>query len=1040
MNSSEKPKIYNLPAGIPFADALAHKLLCDTAGNETQLTKYKILLPTRRACRNLRDSFLRLSNGKPLLLPQMQPIGDVDEDNLDIGSAGLSNKFGEDQLNLPPAIPALKRKLMLARMILAMEDFSNNAEKAIALADGLGRLMDQIHTENLSLDDLPTIVADKELAKHWEVTVDFLQILSRYWPQILAEQGMIDAADRRNRLVLALADYWETNPPQTPVIAAGSTGSIPATSRLLSVISKLPQGQIILPGLNTDIDPQSWDAIDDTHPQATLKNIITNEFDIKIENISDNVAIYDYSDELITKDYEPLALTKAKIEAKRKFFSEVMRPASTSKEWIKLSNIRNEEKSKIKDAISDIRITECDTQQEEALIIAMHLRAALEQPEKRAIVITPDRNLARRIAVICKRWDIHIDDSAGYPLSDSLIGGTMIQTAKMCLSNYQTGQLASFLKQHLTFIPAELKPHIADFETHILRGQKISDGLSTLRKRAQEKHSLLTQRGSTAFDLGAIENIIDLIEAKTSRFHDLCDGKKHPFIEFIDEHIRMTESIATDTNQTIVNKDDIPQSQIWAGDDGEAAALFLADLRQHAYNMPHISADDYIAIWDNLARTVTVRSTYGMHPRLAILGQLEARLVHADLIILAGLNEGTWPPEPATDPWMSRPMRKTYGLPSPERGIGLSAHDFTQACCHPNVIITRSKRLDGTPTTPARWLQRMDTVLAAYGFDPQIMRDTAILQTARQLDHTGEAAKPVLRPAPTPPANKRPNHLYVTAIEKWMRDPYSIYARYILGLRKIDDLEEDINTAIRGTILHEILESFVSKYPKKLPTNAKDEFLELSNQKLHEHIHDRNLINFWWPRIQRFADWYLPFEQNWRDYKGMPLTTEISGHTTLQLNTGSGFKLSAKADRIDRTHEGTLAIIDYKSGNIPTSKDIESGYTPQITATGFIASQGGFEQIDDGAKQDITYLGFWPISGSSSSPNTDKTVKNDAIEQLIDEAANGITKLAEIFSDPQVPYYSLPRLDKALPKNWQDYAHLARVAEWAALGEQEDAA
>ena len=117
--------------------------------------------------------------------------------------------------------------------------------------------MDQIYTENLDMADLATLVPEN-FAEHWQITLQFLEILSEHWPKILAEHHVIDHADRRNRLILALADFWNTHPPIAPIIAAGSPGSLPSTARLLSVISGLPQGRIILPGLDTNCDEESW--------------------------------------------------------------------------------------------------------------------------------------------------------------------------------------------------------------------------------------------------------------------------------------------------------------------------------------------------------------------------------------------------------------------------------------------------------------------------------------------------------------------------------------------------------------------------------------------------------------------------------------------------------------------------------------------------------------------------------------------------------------------------------------------------------------
>ncbi len=1049
MNTETKERrIYTLPAGIAFSDALALNLLEQTKNNSAALTQYQILLPTRRACRNLRESFLRLSNGKPLLLPRMLPIGDVDEDELLL--LGGFSENATQSLAIPPAIPALKRRLLLARLILALPDFTNTAEQAIALAGALGRLMDQIYTENLDLADLPNLVEGQELARHWDITVDFLKILSENWPAILKNENMIDAADRRNRLVLYLAQHWENHPPQTPIIAAGSTGSIPATAKLLQVISGLPKGCVILPGLDQIMDEHSWNEIDDSHPQATLKALLE-----QLETNRDNVAIYDHKDIQIENATEPSGLHIRKRSARQRLLTEMMRPAATSQAWSSI-HLNDEERDSMLRSLEDISLHECATQQEEAMVIAMHMRAALEISEQRCLLITPDRKLARRVAMICKRWDIDIDDSAGKSLNETLIGSFLMLIGEVCANNFSSSMLSALLK-HNSFnnsgnLSQDQRHAIAELETHILRGPANNQGLDGLRKRIT---ALCEQRPD--YNAQPVIDLLSSLETITEPLCKLCDGHYHPFRAFLDSHIQIAEALSearSSNDSAPENAAQIPSDsgaadplapentsyRIWQGEAGEAASLFLSDLRQHIHAMPDITAQDYINILAQLIRTVTVRPAYGTHPRLAILGQLEARLVNADLIILAGLNEKTWPPEPSADPWMSRPMRKSFGLPSPERSIGLAAHDFAQAFCHSKIVMTRAARVEGAPTTPARWLQRLNTVLKAYEIDPDIIKDDQMVRHARRIDQTGQPAAPVTRPEPRPPTDKRPDNLYVTAIERWMSDPYSIYARYVLKLRKLPGIEEEAEAKERGTIFHESLENFIRAYPVQLPDNAEEELQKIGRGVMERYIQDPHLWSFWWPQFSRAASWFIGHETKWR-MSATPELNETAGHSEIILDSGRRFKLSAKADRIDITKDGMIAIIDYKTGSAPSQSNIAKGYSPQITATGAIAADGGFEDIHrDNGKIDIGYLGHWIVSGRSAEPGKEISIKPQEIDDLIKQAKDGITNLANIFEDPQTPYYSLPRLDKAPPKQWQDYAHLARVQEWSALGDEEEAA
>ena len=257
------PSVFSIPPGESFVDALARVLMAENAADPLALSAMLILLPTRRACRALRDAFLRHGGGRPLLLPSLRPLGDVDEDEVGLGSP----------VDLPPAAPPLRRQLLLAQLIIAMGPGRGGQtptpEQAVRLAAELGNLLDQVHTEGLSFEALAALVP-ADFAAHWQITLDFLAILTRAWPAILAEQGWMEGALRRSRLLEDQAVDWETNPPPFPVIAAGSTGSIPATARLLSVVARLPQGRLVLPGLDQRMDAESLAALDQSHPQYGL--------------------------------------------------------------------------------------------------------------------------------------------------------------------------------------------------------------------------------------------------------------------------------------------------------------------------------------------------------------------------------------------------------------------------------------------------------------------------------------------------------------------------------------------------------------------------------------------------------------------------------------------------------------------------------------------------------------------------------------------------------------------------------------------------
>lgn len=988
--------VYNIPAGAPFADALARGVLAQAGDSPEILPTYTVLLPTRRACRTVREAFLRLSEGKPLLLPRLQPLGDVDEEGLSLLMAGQ-----DDNLNLPPAMAPLRRQLLLARLIGGMPKFARGAQLDMALARALGQLMDQIYTEDRELSALPMLVDRDKFADHWQITLDFLDLLAVHWPQILDENGAIDAADRRRHLIRALADHWERTPPPGPVIAAGSTGSIPATGRLLGVIANLPQGCVVLPGLDAMADdPDSWAAIDDTHPQATLKNLLT-----QLKILPEDVQLWPGA------QTSPLAASRASLA------HEIMRPAETAEKWRDLADKKHE----FKGVLAGLSRYDCATPQDEALLIATALRGALENDSGKntnknriAALVTPDRALARRVAMACRRWGIEIDDSAGQQLGDTPVGGYLRLGLQAAMADLAPVALLAFLKSSLAGPGAYASGSTADeggwrgdirLLDEAIRGPAPRDGLNGLLNKFKPVTDLKNM-------MAVIEHaFIPLITRG-------AQGKTAPFAALLDAHLTLAETIC-------------PPERLWANEDGEAAAAFFAELRDHADLLPPVTLDDYAVILDSLMAGISVRPAYGRHPRLMILGQLEARMIQADCIILAGLNEGTWPPAPPADPWMSRPMRTDFGLPSPDRGTGLAAHDFVQGFCLPNVILTRAARVGGTPTVPARWLSRLDTVLRALGHDPAILSHGPYAHWAAHLDDVADV-RPASRPAPAPPVSARPRALPVTQIEKWLTDPYSIYAKYILRLKPQKPLEQPIDAAIKGTLLHKIMHKFVENHPKDLPKDAKDAFLRISREELATYEDDPAIWSFWMPRLSRIGQWVADQEAEWRTEwrftKG-----EGTGAMIMSPPGHGDFTLTAIADRVDVAHAGMqVAIIDYKSGGTFSQSGMKSGRFPQLPLEALIVSEGRFEGVE---AKPVGAMAYWVLTGGRTPGKITALSKDTDIQVAMDAARTGLEALITAFDDPATPYLSIP--DPARAPRFNDYEQLARVKEWAALGDDE---
>lgn len=968
--------VFTLPPGLPFVESLAAFLLAEAGDDPLALAGIEVLLPTRRACRALSDAFLRLTGGRPLLLPRLTPLGGLESDEPDPAGA----------VELPPALPALDRRLILTRLVLAMEAGRGGQtplpDQALRLATELARLLDEIGAERLDPAGLAALVPN-EHAAHWQVTLDFFSILTRVWPQILAERDAIEPSDRLNRIVAARIATWTRTPPDHPVIAAGSTGSRPAIADLLAAVAALPRGRVVLPGLDAEIDDASWAALDPGHPQYGFKQVLAR---IGIGRGA----------------VRPLLAAPDPRAGRVRLLAEALRPAATCEAWRDLAALPPE-------TVAGVTRLDAPGPREEAGAIALMLREALEVEGRTAALVTPDRALARRVADELGRWGIRIDDSAGRPLGLTEPGAFLRLTARIAADDFAPVELLACLKHPLAAggrAPAAFRALVRRLEIAVLHGPRPAPGTAGLRAALKDKDPALT-------------GLIDDLETLAGPFVTLLHAAEATLADLARAHLDFAESLAT--------ADDLPgPARLWKGEIGEAAARFAADLVLAAPTLGSVAGRHYPALLEELMAGSVVRSAWETHPRLHIWGPLEARLQQADLLILGGLNEGTWPGAAEADPWMSRPMRAAFGLPPPERRIGLAAHDFAQGFAAPRVVLTRSCRVEGTPTVPSRWLTRLDAVMAACGLS--FAEDASQwLDWHDRLDRPGAWVRPS-PPAPRPPLAARPRHLSVTEIETWMRDPYAIYARRILDLKILDPIDADPSAAEYGTIVHEALERFLRAFPDRLPPDPAAELIAIGRARFAEAEVSPAVAAFWWPRFVAIAQWVAEREAARRPELAS-IHPEVKG--ALEIDAPGGrFTLTAKADRIDCRKDGTLDLIDYKTGQPPTIREVAAGYAPQLPLEAAIARLGGFAGI---AAADAARLLYWRLKGGE--PGGEERAAGADPAALADEALDGLRALVAVFDDEATPYAARPHPEHA-PK-YSNYLHLARVREWASGGEEE---
>lgn len=953
-----KEKIYNIPLSCSFVDVLAQKFLDEFAQNPLDLPDVLFLLPNRRAAKALRDAFVRIKGLSPTLLPRMMPLGDVEEDEL-----FLTGGEGKDFLaQMQPAIGTTERLLLFTRIIMAKPNEFGMERMSLAqacyLAQELAGLIDMAHNQKLSFAKLENLVPD-EYAVHWQDTLKFLKIITQYWPDILQERNLIDASLRRNLLLEAQSEIWEKNRPRRRIVAAGTTAAFPAMKKLIKTVLSLENGEVYLSGVDKSLEQEAWDEIDETHPQYELKDLL-DYLDMPRELIAD-VALPD------NKSRELLV-------------SEIMRPAKVTDKWLEIQN-----KQLNAEAWAEINLINCADIREEALAIALIMRETLEYESRTAALVTSDRNLARRVATELERWDILVDDSAGKPLSLTPIGIFLRLAAKAGGQELNRVEILGLLKHPLLragMDTAELRKKVRALEKKVWRSEEDDEELQQF--------------------LADILNVI-------APYGSLMKKNKGSFKELLQQHIAVAEKLATTPEQS-------GEQILWRGDDGEAAAKFIADLYDKAEVLGEIETSEYLGLLEAMMASVTVRPRFGAHPRLKILGPIEARLNRFDVTIIGEVNEGVWPKLASADPWMSRPMKKEFGFALPEKAIGVMGFDFSQQLAGGEVYLTRAERVQGTPMVKSRWWMRLETVLKALKLDIGKSENQVYRSWAKALDEPRQSVR-INPPAPRPPLYARPHKLSASAIEMWMRDPYAIFAKYILGLKPLDELNKDITMADYGTIIHKILQEFNDKYPAALPANSREELIKLGQAYFEENEIAQETRAFWWPNFEKTVDWFLEQEKTYRP-EIAKVHNEVKGEMVLKT-AGTDFTVTAIADRVDITKGGKINIIDYKTGRARKEKEVRSGKAPQLPIEGLIARSCGFDGLSAGEVEKLIY---WQLGRQ-------ETIISDEIAQILDDNLANLQKYINFYEFESTPYVCQPN-PKNIPE-YSDYEHLARIKEWS---------
>jgi len=991
------PRWFTIPAHRPFLEDLARGVIRALPPSDpAALADAVILVPTRRAAGALAEAFLAVGDARAVLLPQIRALGDLEE-----GEAPFEP--GDLALDLPPAISPWRRRFELARLVAENEHLLErrlDAAGALELADALALFLDACQIEETGDPRAVEALVEGELARHWQASARFLNLALEVWPRRLDDMGLVDVAARRVLLLRRLGEAWRERPTDQVIIAAGSTGSAPAAADLLAAIAAAPRGCVVLPGLDKSLADKAWAVVDEQHPQGGLKRLL-DRFALTRENVA---------------DWDPAAERESAGRWRRRLINEALRPPAATADWLlQIDGLRAEGAAAGLDPIAEglkgLSVVTARNEEEGATLAALLLRETLEVPGLTAALITPDAALARRVSARLTRWGIVVQSSAGRPLAGQPAAVLAALVARAVADPVDPVTLLAIAKHPLTRLALD-ENSLADarraLERHGLRGP-----------RPGEWDRLLARLVDHPGGLDLARRLRDAVAIAAAPYADAAAAPCAAAAALA----HALEALAADRAGDA--------GSLWAGPAGEGASGLVSALIHEGEGLPDATPAGFADLLEGLLAGQPVRGGAPGHPRIAILGVLEARLVRADRLILAGLEEGVWPRGAGVDPFLSRPMRQQLGLPPPERRIGLSAHDFAQAAAAPNVVLINTEKRGGTPAVASRWLWRLRTLVE--GAELTLPSRDDILAAARTMDAPLDPAPPSLRtasrPTPTPPLAVRPRKMAVTSVERWVRDPYGLYARYILDLRPLDPPDMPIEAMARGTAIHAAFERFSRAHPEEMPVDAEAVFTGMIIDALLEAGMPNGRMARERALAANVAPWVIDFERRRRP--GARLHVEIQGEYAF-ATPGGTFTLTAKADRIEACGAGAH-ILDFKTGQPPSAKEVRAGFAPQLTLTAAILAAGGFRDLGPGAPGELVYV---RVSGGRT-PGKEE-IRSDPGESpaLAAQALEGLKRRIALFDDPSTPYVSWAA-PKFVARQHSDYNHLARLWEWHVIGEVE---
>ena len=949
-------KVFNIQASKPFLETLIYGIKTRFGSNPILLSSIKIFLPTKRACKNFDEIFLETNNYKPTFIPKTYPIGDLDANEI-MASSFANNADKNNDFN--QSISEYEERIIFANLInLKFKNENCNIIHNLETANDLIKIYNECIKDEINLDKILELNLTELTIKLSEIK-KMLSILAKDYPDYLTKIGKTSPEHNKIDLINRLRILWENNPTSEIIIFAGSTGSVPATRKLIKTVTDLPNGYVVLPSVDHLLDDHSWNKIDYNHPQFMLKQLIDfmgierksiNEWDQKI--------VY---------------------ESNSAFISNFMLPEAVTYKWHSL--VKNL-------SLNNFKILPCETLATEAEIISLMIRESLEKKINKMIVVTNNNNLKTMIIANLKRWEIKIKDPDGNKISETDLGKVFILAAKMIESDFSAIDTLAFLKQETLFE----KNLVVEFEKVVFRGLKLKPGIIPILIKIEHFPDL--------------KEFLHNILKKSENLIKLC-SKKAEFKEFLKTHIELIENLSND------------KLSLYNNHIGESTHLYLSELFKISDTIGRVTFSEYLYIFEDFLSKQKISTEETSYSGVEILNSIDARLVKADLIILAGLNNGIWPSKTQVNQWINKSIRNFLGMHPEEYLASKSAHDFYKLCHMSNVIITYSSYINQEPAYPSKWIIRLETLAEYLGLKANLITNEPWNEIVKSIDQKEPKQLPKI-PAPTPKLELRPRKLSVTKIETLIRNPYIIYTSEILKLKPLDSIEKEPNSADFGTIVHLVLESY-SKSSKHLKA-SRELLLSIAESTIKKY-QGFYIYPFWLAKLNKICNSFFEYYNLVQTNNN--IFSEVSGKLAFE-SPGGSFILTSKADCILIDTSNNIQILDYKTGSIPSLHECKELTAPQLPLEGIIAHHGGFDCQIQGVNYNLkalTYLLLKANNDDIETQNLCEILNDDFINLSKQYLHNLIAKY-----DLENTGYELILNNKTITK-YQDYQHFCRVKE-----------